>query len=93
MVIKQMLIIITNIFIIIINRWMCGVSLKDRKRSEALYSLEVQSVAEMVRQGRLRWFGYVEGKSGDYWVSACRNVEVVEEKNRGRDRKIWRLHG
>ena len=53
MVIKQMLIIIiiTDIFIIINNRWMCDVSLKDRKRSEALYSLGVQSVAEMVRQG------------------------------------------
>ena len=36
-------------------RWICGVSLKDRKRSVDLYSLlEVQSVAEVVRRGRLR---------------------------------------
>ena len=35
--------------------WMCGVSLKDR--SEVLYSLsDFQSVAEVVRCGRLRWF-------------------------------------
>ena len=47
-------------------RWMCDVSLKDRKRSEVLYSLlGVQSVAEVVRLGRLRWFGHVERKSGD----------------------------
>ena len=47
-------------------RWMCGVSLKDRKRSVDLYSLlRVQSVAEVVRRGRLRWFGHVERKSGD----------------------------
>ena len=52
-------------------RWMCGVSLKDRKRSVDLYSLlRVQSVAEVVRRGRLRWFGHVEPKSGDDWVSA-----------------------
>ena len=42
-------------------RWMCGVLLIDRKRSVDLYSLlKVQSVAEVVRRGRLRWFGHVE---------------------------------
>ena len=42
-------------------RRMCGVSLKDRKRSVDLYSLlGVQSVAGVVRWGRLRWFGHVE---------------------------------
>ena len=46
-------------------RWMCGVSLKDRKRSVDLYSLSgVQSVDEVVKRGRLRWFGHVECKSG-----------------------------
>ena len=59
-------------------RWMCGVSLKDRKRGVDLYShLEIESVAEVVRRGRLRWFGPVERKSGDDWVSACRCRTVV----------------
>ena len=31
----------------------------------------------MVRHGRLRWFGHVERKNGDDWVSACRNVVVA----------------
>ena len=45
-------------------RWMCGVSLKDRKRSVDLYSLlVVQSVDEVVRRGRLRWFWHVERKN------------------------------
>ena len=43
-------------------RWMCGVSLKDRKRSVHAWIcslLGVQSVAEVVRRGRLRWFRHV----------------------------------
>ena len=72
-------------------RWMCGVSLKDRKHSVDLYSLlRVQSVAEVVRRGRLRWFGHVERKSGDDWVSACRNVVVAGVRCAGRSRKTWR---
>ena len=65
-------------------RWMCGVSLKDRKRSEDLYNLlGVQSLAKVVRRGRLRWFGHVEHKNGDDWVSACRNVVVAGVGRRG----------
>ena len=72
-------------------RWMCDVSLKNRKRSEVMYSLlGVQIMAEVVRHGRLRWFGHVERKSGDDWVSACRNVVVVGVRCVGRDRKTWR---
>ena len=55
-------------------RWMCRVSLKDRKYSVDLYSLlGVESVAEGVRWGRLRWFGHVERKSG---VIGCLPVEM-----------------
>ena len=36
-------------------RWMCGVSLKDRKRSEDLCNLlGINCVADVVRHGRLR---------------------------------------
>ena len=42
-------------------RWMCGVSSKDRKRIEVLLSLlDIQSVAVVVRRGRLRWVGHLE---------------------------------
>ena len=72
-------------------RWMCRVSLKDRKCPVDLHSLlGVQSVAEVVRQGRLRWFGHAERKSGDDWVSACRNVVVAGVRCAGRGRKKWR---
>ena len=49
-----------------IVRWMCGVSLKDRKHSVDLYSLlGVQSVVDVVRYGSLRWFGHLESRSVD----------------------------
>ena len=49
-----------------------------RIESEVFYSLlSIQSVTEVVRHGILRWFGHLECKSGDDWVSASRNVEVV----------------
>ena len=50
-------------------RWMRGRSQKDRNCNVDLYSLlGVQSVAEVVRQSRLRWFGHVQRKSEDDWV-------------------------
>ena len=46
-------------------RWMCWVSLKDRKHSMDLYSLlGVQSVADVVRCGRLMWFWHLERRMG-----------------------------
>ena len=71
-------------------RWMCGVSLNDRARSVDLYSLlNVPCVADVVRRGRLRWFGHLERKSADDWVSAIRDVDVVGVKSKGRSRKTW----
>ena len=48
------------------------------------------SVSSRVRQGRLRWFGHVERKDADDWVSACRKLEVTGERGRGIGRKTWK---
>ena len=69
-------------------RWMCGVTLKDRNFSDELLSrLKIESVSDVVRRGRLRWFGHMERKQEDDWVSACRNLVVEENRGRGRERK------
>ena len=53
---------------------MCIVSLTDRKHREVLFSrVGIQSVADVVRRGRLRWFGHLERESGD---KGCRSVEM-----------------
>ena len=38
----------------------------------------------------MRWFGYVERKEVDDWVSACRNLEVAGSRGKGRPRMTWR---
>ena len=50
-------------------RWMCGVSVA--KGYETYSLLGVQSVADVVRPGRLRWFGYLEPSSVDDWAQPC----------------------
>ena len=37
-------------------RWMCGISMKDRKKNEELRRLVgVESITTVIRNGRLRW--------------------------------------
>ena len=71
-------------------RWMCGVSLKDRISSVELNErLGVEGVADIVRRGRLRWFGHLERKGRNDWVSTCRSFEVAGPKGKGRAKKTW----
>ena len=42
-------------------RWMCDVTLKERKSNVELRDkLGVESISEVMRRGRMRWFGHVE---------------------------------
>ena len=75
-------------------RWMCGVSLKDRITSgELLDRVGLVDVTEVVRRGRLRWFGHVERRGVGDWVSGCRSMEVEgcrgPFQSQGRSRKTW----
>ena len=71
-------------------RYMCGVTLKDKKSSvELIQRLGIDCVSGVVRRNRLRWFGHVERKHDDDWVKACQRFEVVGERGRGRGRKTW----
>ena len=52
--------------------------------------LEIEGVVEVMRRGRLRWFGHVERKEVDDWVCACRNLKVAGRRGKGRPRMTWR---
>ena len=68
-------------------RWMCGVKLNDRKKSEELLGSEPVSL--MVKKSRLRWFGHVERKDDNDWVKSCITWEVEEIRLRGCLKKTW----
>src|ERR1043165_128508 len=72
-------------------RWMCGVTFKNKKSSEELREyLGIESVTDVMRRGRLRWFEHIERKSKDDWVLACTYIEFVGDRNRSRGKKTWR---
>ena len=73
------------------SRRMCGVSLKDRKRSDELLNrLGIECVENKIQRGRLRWFGHVERKEENNWVKKCTRMNVIGVVNRGAPRKTWR---
>jgi len=64
-------------------RWMCGVKLNERKKSEELRELlGLEPVSLMIKKSR-RWFGHVERKDDNDWVKRCITWEV--ERNQTED--------
>ena len=47
-------------------RWMCGISLKDRRTNEELrWLVGVEPITTFIRSGRLRWYGHVMRKGDE----------------------------
>ena len=50
-------------------RWMCGVSMKDKRTSEELRELVgVEPIITVNKSGRLRWYEHVMSKSDEDWA-------------------------
>jgi hypothetical protein len=50
---------------------------------------DVVDVVDVVRRGKLLWFGHVERKSRDDWVRRCRDLVVEGARKMGRGKKTW----
>jgi hypothetical protein len=60
-------------------RLMCGVSLRDKKTSSELRDrVGVETIGEICRRSRLRWFGHVKRKVDDDWVRRCTELVLDE---------------
>ena len=73
-----------------IIRWMCGISMKDRKTNEELRRLVgVEPITTVIRSGRLRWYGHVMKKGEEDWVKKCMEFRVEGRRPIGRPRRTW----
>ena len=71
-------------------RWMCGISLKDRRKNEELRRLVVvEPITTFIRSGRLRWYGHVMSEGDEDWVKKCMEHRVEGRRPVGRPRKTW----
>ena len=60
-------------------RWMCGISLKDRRTNEELRRLVgVDPITTFIRSDRLRWYGHVMRKGDEDWVKKAPNVTAYK---------------
>jgi hypothetical protein len=70
-------------------RWMCGVSLIDKKTSSELRDrVGVETIGEVCRR-RLRWFEHVKRKGDNDLVRKCTEFVVDGKRPMGRPRRTW----
>ena len=71
-------------------RWMCGVSLRERKTSAELRQrMGIEDVGDVMKRSRLRWMGHVLRKDEDDWVRKSMLLEVDGKRGRGRPKITW----
>ena len=64
-------------------RWMCGVSLIEKKtNAELRESMGIEKTSDVMGHSRLRWMGHVLRKEGNDWVK--KSMEMTVEGSRGR---------
>ena len=70
-------------------RWICGVKVKDRVRSDVLLQkLMIPCITDVCQANRLRWFGHVERSNS--WIKRCTEMVVDGNVRPGGQRKKWR---
>ena len=69
-------------------RWMCGISIKDRRTNVELRRLAgVEPITTVIRSGRLRWYGHVMRKGDEDCAKKCMEYRVEGRRPVGRPRK------
>ena len=71
-------------------RYMAGVSLSDRVTSEEVAGrCGVKSLAVVMRESRLRWYGHVKRRHGEGLLGEAMELEVTGSRPRGRPKITW----
>ena len=61
----------------------CSVSLRERRR------MGVEVIVDVVRRGRLRWYGHVVRKEENDWVKKVTSFNLEGTRPSGRPKKTW----
>ena len=70
-------------------RWMCVVSLKERRSSsEVRRCVGVEAIGDVTRRRRLRWQGHAERKDDADYMTGCTTLMVKGKAPVDRLRKI-----
>ena len=71
-------------------RWMCGVSLREKKtNAELRESMGIEKISDVMRRSRLRWMGHVLRKEWNDWVKKSTEMTVEGSRGRGRPKMTW----
>src|SRR6218665_949693 len=72
-------------------RWILGVSLLDRRRTEDIREvLGVACITDKVGEARMVWYGHVMRMEDGCCIKRIINEEVYGRRSRGRQKKRWR---
>uniref|UniRef100_A0A914UZ20 Reverse transcriptase domain-containing protein n=1 Tax=Plectus sambesii TaxID=2011161 RepID=A0A914UZ20_9BILA len=70
--------------------WTCGVTRLDKiPNTEIQKRLSVAPITEKAQEHRLRWYGHVTRRPGDYIGKVVQRMEVEGKWPRGRPRRRW----
>ena len=71
-------------------RWILGVSRRDHMRNEEIRRiLHISPIDEVIRCGRLRWFGHAQRRDADDVTRIVMNLAIPGTRRRGRPKKTW----
>ena len=70
-------------------RWIMGDGGFDKSEESVRRTTGVESIVEIIKSHRLKWFGHVKRMDDGCWIKRCMNMEVEGERGRGRPAKRW----
>ena len=71
-------------------RWICSKKLSDRCSMSDLHTkLKISNIVEVLRQGRLRWFGHIMRLNDNLWQKKILSFHVDGAAPRGRPKMRW----
>ena len=69
-------------------RWILGVSRRDHMRNEEIrHILHLSPIDEVMRSGRLRWFGHVQRRDATNVTRRVMELAIPGTRRRGRPKK------